>query len=199
MLVNFLIGFLGVMLFLFIFWERLNEDYSTDVIFQTATSILIGISLGLIASRLFLPQWFFWTSVLGSFLGTIPMIIKYKLRFYETLEALILASTPFVSLMFFKDSIVNSSLYSFLAFVVSLVLIFLSYWFDFNYKSFPWYKSGKIGFAGLSASILFFSIRTVIAILGLTMISFVGRIDALISGILVLICIGLLINLGRIK
>jgi len=41
--------------------------------------------------------------------------------------------------------------------------------------------------------------RTVIAINGLTMISFVGKIEAIISGAVVLVCIGLLINLGKEK
>ena len=127
------------------------------------------------------------------------MIFKFKLRFYETFEALILSGMPLISLMFFKDSMSSSSLNSFLAFVGSLVLIFLSYWLDVNYRNFVWYKSGKIGFAGLTTAALFFLARTVIAINGLTMISFVGKIEAIISGAVVLVCIGLLINLGKEK
>jgi len=127
------------------------------------------------------------------------MIFKFKLRFYETFEALILSGMPLISLMFFKDSMNGSSLNSFLAFVGSLILIFLSYWFDVNYRNFVWYKSGKIGFAGLTTAALFFLARTVIAINGLTMISFVGKIEAIISGAVVLVCIGLLINLGKEK
>ena len=199
MLVNFLTGTVGIIIFLFIFWKRLNEDYSSEIIFQVATAILIGLGLGYSVSLLFLPAWFFWISTLGALAAMLMMIFKFKLRFYETFEALILSGMPLISLMFFKDSMSSSSLNSFLAFVGSLILIFLSYWFDVNYRNFVWYKSGKIGFAGLTTAALFFLARTVIAINGLTMISFVGKIEAIISGAVVLVCIGLLINLGKEK
>ncbi len=199
MLVNFLTGTVGIIIFLFIFWKRLNEDYSSEIIFQVATAILIGLGLGYSVSSLFLPVWFFWISILGALAAMLMMIFKFKLRFYETFEALILSGMPLISLMFFKDSMNGSSLNSFLAFVGSLILIFLSYWFDVNYRNFVWYKSGKIGFAGLTTAALFFLARTVIAINGLTMISFVGKIEAIISGAVVLVCIGLLINLGKEK
>ena len=185
------------MLFLFVFWRRLKDDYSSEIIFQIATWILIGLSLGLTVARLFYPSWFFWFSLLGCLIGMFMAVIKFKLRFFETLEAVIMAGMPFVSLLFFKDSVTNYSLNSFLAFVVSLILIFLAYWFDLRYKTFTWYKSGRIGFAGLAVSILFFISRTVIAILGITMISFVNKFEAIISGLVVLICAGLLIYLSK--
>lgn len=197
MLVNFLFGFLGVILFLFIFWKRLKDDYSSELIFQIATAVLIGLALGFIASKVFFPLWFFWMSITGYLIGITFMTIKFKLRTYGTLEAAIMAGIPFISLMFFKDSITNYSLNSFLAFVGTLVLIFLIFWFDLNYKSFTWYSSGKIGFAGLFTSILFFTARTVIAIFGITMVSFVGKFEAIVSGITAMLCIGLLVNLGR--
>lgn len=197
MLVNFLFGFVGVMLFLFVFWRRLRDDYSSEIIFQIATWILVGLSLGLTVARLFSPSWFFWFSLFGCLIGMFMAVIKFKLRFFETLEAVIMAGMPFVSLLFFKDSVTNYSLNSFLAFVASLILIFLAYWFDLRYKTFTWYKSGRIGFAGLAVSILFFISRTVIAILGITMISFVNKFEAVISGSFVLICAGLLIYLGK--
>ncbi len=197
MIVKLALGVVGVIFFLFIFWKRLKEDYSSDIIFQTASTILIGMGLGILVSRLFLPMWFFWISFAGSLLGMFLMIIKFKLRVYEVFESFTLAAMPFVSLMFFRDSIVNSSLNSFLAFVASLVLIFLAYYIDLNYRSFSWYKSGKIGFTGLFIATVFFLIRSIIAIVGLNMVSCVGKFDILISGILVLVFTVFLINLGR--
>lgn len=199
MLVHLVIGFLGIILFLFIFWKRLKEDYSSDIIFQTAITILIGVGLGLILSKIFLQNWFFWLSFLGAILGFSLMLVKFKLKFFETFEALILAAIPMVSLMFFRDSIVNSRLNSFLAFVASLILIFLSYWVDLNYRSFNWYKSGKIGFTGLFIAFIFFLIRTVIAIFGFGVVSFVGRAEPIVSGLFTVIFLGLLIRLGRKK
>jgi hypothetical protein len=197
MLVNFLLGIVGVLFFLFIFWERLNEDYSSDVIFQVATAVLAGIAVGLIAAKLFAPAWFFWISTLGALAGMSLMLVKFKLRFYETLEALFLAAMPAISIVFFKDSISRSALNSFLAFVGTLVLIFLAYWFDLNYKNFSWYKSGRIGFAGLAVAIIFFLARVMVVIFGFDVVSFVGRSEVLVSGLAALICTGLLINLGR--
>lgn len=199
MLIDFFVGLFGVLFFLFIFWKRLNEDYSSNIIFQVGITILIGLSLGLTVSKIFVPVAFFWTGLIGSGLGMFLMMMKFKLRFYETLEALILAGMPILALMFLKDSIFSSSLYSFLAFVGSLVLIFIAYWLDLNYKNFTWYKSGKIGFAGISIAIIFFLMRSVIAILRLNMISFVGRIEVFISGLAAIIFTGLLINLARKK
>lgn len=127
------------------------------------------------------------------------MILKFKLKFYETFEAYLLAIMPAVSLMFFKHSIVSSSLNSFLAFVASLILIFFAYYIDLNYKSFNWYKSGKIGFTGVSVAAVFFLLRMIVAIFGINMISYVGKFEVIISGILTLVFAGLLINLGRKK
>ena len=199
MLVNFLVGILAVLVFLFIFWKRLNEDYSSDIIFQVGTYILIGMAVGLTASKLFFQTWFFWMSALGVMAGMGLMLLKFKLRFFETLEAVILASMPVISLMFFTNSIASSSLNSFIAFVVCLILIFLSYWFDVNYRNFTWYKSGKIGFAGLMVAILFFLARTVVAILGISMVSFVGKFEPIFSGISFVISVVLLMVLGKKK
>ncbi len=184
---------------MFVFWRRLKEDYSSDIIFQTATAILVGMGLGLLMSKLFLPLWFFWLALAGSLAGMLLMVSKFKLKKFETFEAFVLASLPAISVMLFEDSIIHSTLSSFLAFVASLVFIFIAYWIDQNYKSFTWYKSGKIGFTGLSTSALFFLVRTVVAITGISVVSFVGRFEAIGSGIIGLVCLGLLIYLGREK
>jgi len=199
MLVKLVLGFLGVILFLFIFWKRLREDYSSDIIFQTATSVLVGLGLGLLAAKLFFPMWFFWLALLGGVAGMSLMLLKFRLKFYEALEAFILACLPLATLMFFQDSIVHSTLNSFLAFVVSLVFIFFAYWIDLNYKGFAWYKSGKIGFTGLFIAAFYFLTRAVIAIAGFSVVSFVGQYEVFFSGIITLIGVGLLINLGRVQ
>lgn len=197
MLVKLGLGFLGIILFLFIFWKKLREDYSSEIIFQTAMTSLVGLGLGLALSRLILPAWFFWFGFLGAVAGLSLMLARFKLKFFETFEGFILASIPVVTLMFFHDSISHSSLYSFLAFVACLILIFLAYWVDLNYKSFTWYKSGKIGFTGLFIASFFFLTRTVIAIIRLPVVSLVGKLEPVVSGIVALATLGLLIKLGR--
>ncbi len=199
MLVNILTSILGILMFLFVFWKRLKEDYSPEIIFQVAVAILIGISAGRILSSLFFKDWFFWATLMGALLALFLMRIKFKLRFFETLEALILSSMPWLAISFLKNSVMTASLSSFLAFLAILSMIFLSYYLDVNYKSLRWYKSGKVGFAGLSIAIIFFLTRTVLAILGVTMLSFVGKFEVVISGILTIVCLLLLLKLNNEK
>jgi hypothetical protein len=199
MIVNVLVAVFGILIFLFVFWKRLKDDFSSEIIFRTSAAILIGIGLGWLISYIFIPMYFFWTSTFFALLTMFLMIMKYKLRFYETLEALIMASMPWLAIIFLEDSITTSSLTSFLAFTTILVMIFLSYWFDVNYKNFTWYKSGKIGFAGLSIAFIFFLIRSVLAIMGITMLSFVVKFEFIISGVITLISLILLISLGKKK
>lgn len=195
MLVNILTGILGIVIFLFVFWKRLKEDYSSEIIFQVATAVLVGVGVGSTLSSLFFKDWLFWVNILGIFLAMLLMRIKYKLRFFESLEAVIMAFMPWLAIIFLKDSVMTSSVSSFLGFIAILIMIFFSYWLDVSYKSFRWYKSGRVGFAGLTISIVFFLTRTVLAILGVTMLSFVGNFEAVLSGIMALASLGLLIKL----
>lgn len=199
MLVNIAIILLGVLIFLFIFWKRLKEDYASNIIFQSATFIILGIFVGyFLSSRLF-PFWFFWASLFGASIGLTLSLIRFKIKFYESLEAFIIAALPWLSLIFLANSVVTSSFSSFLAFVVILIMVFLSYWLDTHYKSFTWYRSGKIGFAGIATASLVFLIRAVLAIGGVSMLSFVGRFEAIISGVMAFCGFILLYNLGRIE
>ena len=196
MLANIVTSVLGVLLFLFIFWKRLKEDYISEIIFKSAFYILVGLAIAYSLSFYFLPAWFLWVSFAGSLLGLLFGIFTLRVRFYETLEALIISFLPWLSLLFLGDSVSNSSLSSFLAFVITLIMIFVSYWFSDHYKDFTWYKSGKIGFAGLATLALILVIRSVIAIFGIHVLSFV-RQDAIVSGALAFISFLMIFNLGR--
>jgi hypothetical protein len=189
----------GILILIFIFWKRLKEDYASEIIFKAAFIVLLGILVGWAVSSKFFPVWYLWSDFLGLVLGLVAAIYVLKIRFYESFEALIIASLPWVGLVFLKDSVFNSSLNSFLAFLVILLVVFVAYWLDVNYKNFTWYKSGKIGFAGVSALGLIFLIRSLVATIGIPMLSFVGKFEAIISGAAAFICFLLLYNLGRIS
>lgn len=198
MLANIVTSFLGVLMFLFIFWKRLKEDYVSEIIFKAALYILSGLSIAYFLSIRFIPSWFIWTSLVGSILGLVLGIFTLRVKFYEALEAMIVSFLPWISLMFLGDSVVHSSLSSFLGFAGTLVIIFISYWLSDHYKDFTWYKSGKIGFAGLATLALIFLTRSTIAIFGIHVLSFVSlRYEAIISGALVFIISILIFNLGR--
>jgi hypothetical protein len=192
------VNVLGIFIFLFVFWKRLREDYSSEIIFKTASYILVGVLAGFLLSLKFIPVAFFWFTFLGALLGLGFAIWRLKIRFYETFEALIISSFPWLSFIFLLDSVTNSSLISFLAFVATLIFVFISYYLDTHYKTFTWYRSGKIGFAGLLTLSIFFIARSVLAIFTVNMLSFVGlRVEAVISGAAAFICFVLLFNLGR--
>src|SRR4029078_9991371 len=87
----------GVICFLYFFWNRLKEDYISTLTFNSAFYILLGILVFYVIGRfLLLPHinfagfesgFLFWFCALGSILGLLLGILRYKLRFFETLEA----------------------------------------------------------------------------------------------------------------
>lgn len=198
MLVNFSAGLAGTVVFLFIFWKKLKEDYSSEIIFKTALSLFIGAAILWILATKFFVQWFLFAGISGAILGLWFSVVYFKVRFYETLDALVIGSLPWLSFFFLSDSVVNFSLSSFLGFLVILIFIFIFHYLGVHYKEFPWYKSGRIGFAGLTILALVFLVRSVIAIIGIPVLSFVDlRYEAVVSGSLVFICFLALYNLGR--
>ena len=198
MLANIAVSFLGAITFLFIFWKILKEDYISEIVFKTASYILVGILIAYLLSFKFLSPWFIWADFIGAILGLIFGIFTLKLKFYEVLEALVVSLLPWVALMFLGDSVVNSSLSSFIGFGATLIIIFISYWLGDHYKDFTWYKSGKIGFAGLATLAIIFLTRFTVAIFGIHVLSFVDRIyESVVSGVLALVSLGLIINLSK--
>lgn len=198
MLANVFTAFLGILVFLFIFWKRLKEDYISEIIFKSAFYILIGVLVAYLLSIKFIPSWFIWMSFIGSLLGLAFGIFTLKIKLYEALEALVISFLPWIALMFLESSVVNSSLSSFLAFAATLVIVFVSYWIGDHYKDFTWYKSGKIGFAGLATLALIFLTRFIVAIFGIHVLSFVNlRYEAILSGVLAIATLGLIINLSK--
>ena len=190
MLVNVLVIFFGIIISLFIFWKRLREDYSGEIIFNSIFIVFISLFTAHLVSLRFFPVWFFWADFLAVLIGLSTSVYKNKIRFYESLEALVFSLTPLLSLSFLQDAVKNSSLFSFIAFTVILLLIFVFYYIDSHYKNFSWYLSGKIGLSGLSILFLFFLIRAIIATFFPSVLSFSGKFDPLISGLFSLGALG---------
>jgi len=192
MLTTIILNFAAIFIFLFIFWKRLKEDYSSEIIFKTSLFIFTGIGIGLFLSFKLAQNWIFWITFAWGLIGMVFALLKLKIRFYETIEAFLLAILPWLSILYLIDSTNNSSLISFLIFIEILLLIFGSYFFDTHYRNFKWYKSGKIGFAGLVTAGIFFVIRFILAILGIPVLSFVVGFEAIISGVIAFVCFLLL-------
>jgi hypothetical protein len=199
MLIYILVGLVGVFIYLFIFWKKLKEDYVPNQIFTTGMlSILFGLLAYFISIRI-LPMWWFWLAFIGFSAGITLGIIRYHMRGYETAEAAGVAVLPWLFLIFITDSIVNQSLYSFLYAMTVVIAVVVYVILNSKYKEFSWYASGRVGFAGLTAIGIFFLLRGVIAFIFPDMISFVGKIDALISGMVAFVVFLSVYNLAREK
>ena len=188
---------LGILIFLFLLWKKLKEDYSYERIFNLATLILIGLLVGFLISKKVLPEFWFFLELIGVGIGFVIGVIKFKLNFFETFEGVVIGFLPLLTLFFLSDSIKNSSLSSFLAFWLSLICIFLFFLVDTYYRSFSWYKSGRVGFSGVFIAGLFFLIRALISIFFPDVISLSGNFEGYISGTLAFILFLLLFNLSR--
>lgn len=194
---SFSVNLFGLMVFLFIFWKKMKEDFGSNIIFRSSTYIFLGVSIFYLVSFNFYYDWFLWMSFIGGVLGLILAVISQKIKFFEALEAFVISSLPWLSLMFLTDSIIKSSLTSFLAFAVVLILVFISYWLDTNYKSFSWYKSGKIGLTGLIILLAIFTIRFLVAFYEIAVLSFVGRSELWMSGFFIIVSLRLIFYLTK--
>lgn len=199
MIASLVVGLTGILIFLFVFWKRLKEDYSSEIIFKSAASVLLGILIGWAVSFKLYSSAFLWFEFLGVLGGVGFASYKYRVRFYETFESSIISILPWVSLFFLKDSVTTSSLNSFITFLAVLLFIFIFYYLDIHYKNFAWYKSGKIGFSGLATIMLIFAVRSTLALLRISVLSFLGGYEAYLSSVAVVVSLLLLINLGRQK
>ncbi len=205
LIIGLIIGVLG---FLFLFWRRLKEDYSSNQIFSfgfivvgfVLLGFLVGFAIYNIQHTIYFNSrglWFWGSFIFGS-IGFFVAERSIKLKFFETLES---ANLGFLFLMF-SIFIVNSlekvdlKLLLFAGVVGGLIPLF--FFLNSKYKSFTWYKSGKIGFAGLSILGIFFLVRSVVALIDPSMISFIGRIDAIPDSIAAFIFFAALYNLSGI-
>src|SRR4030042_6518724 len=187
----------GVFLFLFIFWNKQREDYPSAEIFSTAFFVLAGIGLGAFVAFKFFPGWWFWTETLGALLGLGLGILRHKFRFFESFEALVIGLFPWLSLLYLTDSISYSSIFSFVAFVGVVALMGLYHFLDKHYKGFSWYRSGRVGFSGLTIAGLLFLLRAAVASFVPFVISFVLSYEAILSGIAAFVLFLLTFNLAR--
>ncbi|KKS77690.1 MAG: hypothetical protein UV74_C0013G0124 [Candidatus Woesebacteria bacterium GW2011_GWB1_43_14] len=195
-----LLVIIGALVFLFLYWKKLRDDYSRDTVFTTGLFVVIGSIAGgvggnllskvLMENRVFVPQgtWF-WGSVLVSFVFFLFGVRKKKLRFFETFEAygmgIIVWFAIFASILYWPLSLV-------------LIMFFILYLIlNKYYKRFNWYQSGRVGFSGLTTLGLVFLLRSLVAVFFPTMLSFVGRVDSIVSASVAFLLFFALYNLSQ--
>jgi len=189
--------FFALVGFLFSFWKRLREDYSSEQIFSTSFLSLIGIILGVISANFLLANFWFYLGLLGGVIGLFIGVLKYKLRIFETLEAGILGGLVLIFFVFLYNFISQRSFSSGFFLLVSLSAIVLFDFLNKNYKNFSWYASGRVGFSGLTVAGLFFLTRSLVAYKFPYVLSFVGNYEVYLSGIIAFVMFLLLFNLSR--
>jgi len=197
MIAKILLNIAGILFFFFLFWKKLKEDYDSESIFTFAVFMTVGIGIFSFISQRILPQWWFWASCLGASLGFMLGRLKFKFRFFESLEATTIGLLPWLSFIFLQDAISSTNLPSLIAFIVLLLVIAFYAFLDAHYKKFTWYKSGKVGFSGLTTLGVLFLIRTAVAAGFPSMLSFLGPIDSIISGVIAFTSFLLVFNLSR--
>jgi hypothetical protein len=172
---------LSIFLFLFIFWRNLKEDYPSDQIFSFSSTILLAILISSILARMYIPLYPFWIN-LASILTIIFIGTKrYHFRFFEVFEAAVIALSPWISFTYLYKAFSPFNLKLLIEGIIVLFLILIFSYFKNIYKKLSWYRSGKIGFSSLAVLILFFIMKTVVALFWPDVVSF--ALEAIISGI----------------
>jgi hypothetical protein len=173
--------FLSLFLYLYLFWKKLKEDYPPNLIFTTAFYSVVAVGFANVISFYFFSGWWFWLSFLGLVLGLSTGIIRYKLKIFEVVETAVVAILPVLLLVFTYDAIKSLSMVSAIGSLVIIVAMLLFIFIDSRYKRFVWYKSGKVGFSGLTVLGLIFIARTVVAAVFIDVLSFVDPAEPFLS------------------
>ncbi|MFZ3301335.1 MAG: hypothetical protein WA152_01320 [Microgenomates group bacterium] len=172
---------LGVTLFFFLLWKRLKDDYHYEKIFNLSFCILFGVIIGYFVSKQF-PIYWFWIQITSIVITFGLCLIRQKMKFFESLDSTVIGLLPWLSFTFLIDAIDKSSLSSFLIFWVGLIFIFLFFFLDSQYRKFAWYKSGRVGFAGVLTAGLFFLSRVILYLIYPQTISFIPNYEIYLSG-----------------
>jgi len=186
-------------MYLYFFWKRLKDDYVRNQIFTTAFYGLILLGSGYLISFYYFDWLRFWLPLTGAIIGLVLGILKYKLKTFEVLEAAVLGLLSIFALILLGELALTRDMLYLFSFVVLVLLIVLFHLLDRYYKGFTWYKSGRIGFSGLTVTGVFFVIYAIVAMTLSSMISFVGNKDALVSLILAGVSFSIVFKLAKQK
>lgn len=189
----------GILLLFFFLWKRLKDDYHYEKIFNLAFLILFGLLIGFFLSISFAPKFWFWIELLSVSIFFFISIKRQRIKFFESLDGLIIGLLPLLAVNYLVDAVNKSSLSSFLAFWTVLISIFAFFFLDAQYRRFSWYKSGRVGFAGVATVILFFLIRIALYLIYPQTLSFVTPYDLYLSSTFAFSFFLVLYSLSRSK
>ncbi|KKQ75852.1 MAG: hypothetical protein US96_C0003G0010 [Candidatus Woesebacteria bacterium GW2011_GWB1_38_5b] len=145
---------------LFFYWRRLREDYTSKIIFSSIIYVICGLFIGtVLGTRI---GYWFWTSLLGILLAFLVARKRFNLDFIEVLEAIISSFGIAFAFVSAGKVIFAYSLGVLIDLVQVLLAIGVYIYVDRYYKRFTWYKSGRVGIAGLVSASFYFISRSFI-------------------------------------
>jgi hypothetical protein len=203
----------GIIVFIYLIWRNLKDDYNEQKIIGYSWLALIGF---LVVGRIFfgLIHWGVWNtnvadwltvwnkpgmSYIGGYLGLALVTWIYAkkqqwkiLAFMEDVLKPVLVLTGFL----IADEWLRSKMdWRILIYILIIVIAYIvSIWVGKRYRSFVWYKSGKKGFVFLFINFLTFLLLTIDLIIFKENI-----INIILASIISLISICGLFILGEIK
>lgn len=192
----------GALLFLFMYWRRLREDYSGSLIFSSGFTFIVATLVGILVFGLisnFIPdsqifdssESWFWGAFMGNLVALVIVKNKFKLKTVETFEADILGLLSWMCVVYAHNLELR-------LFAACLLLISFFYFIDNRYRSFHWYKSGRVGFSGLLVAGIFFLSKMLLALATPGFVSSVGKVDILLSAVSAFLLFFSLYNLGEL-
>lgn len=163
---------IGAFFALFLFWKLLKEDYEDEGIFVLWFVSLLGGLFGFVSINFLFPRDALAGGIILAFVSGFAYAKRFKMNLVEVFEAGLPALLLF--LMFFLVSkLLDGLLFGLLAEFLLVILAFMLFAFlKTHYRRFLWYPSGKVGFASLATTAVYFLLRGVVAILAPRVLSF---------------------------
>jgi hypothetical protein len=155
-----LFTFLGALLFLYLFWKRLKDDYSSYQIFSAGWCVLIGGAFMYMVSKFFGANYSFVMAETGSFLGVLIGARRFNMSLIESFEGWVIGGLGFLVMFYLMGVLVSFSPVTALNLTVVLMLAWLFFYVNSRYKRYVWYRSGRVGFSGLLVSGFYFTFRS---------------------------------------
>lgn len=193
----FLLIPLSFFVFAFVLWRKLREDYPNDKIFLLTLGLMVSIVVGNWIFGRF-PLFLFWATLALLVAIGFYLVKKLEFRLFETLDAIALGwfwvliiggPAGFLSTRSFETLVEPA--------MAGLALLGFTF-FNARYRTFSWYPSGKIGFAGVGSLGIYFLSRSFFGVYtALTSSLSIGIFNGIIGLVLFLGCAIVLYFRGR--
>lgn len=195
MITNIILILVGILIYLFIFWRRLKDDYITNQIFGVAFFSVFALLLSITASYWF-PNLWFWISLLSVLIAGIIGAIKHRIKLFEYFDAQISGFIPLLMIGFILGSINNWDVVNYLIVLLLFGILVFNVYLNGSFKKFKWYRSGNAGFPAMVTLAIIMLTRIAVAVVNPWMLSFVNG-DIYISVAMFTLSISAIIFLFR--